>query len=328
MKKLHDLAVLARSPQTKEEWLVEGVLAVYNKAIIVGPQKAGKSILAQQLAHTVATGKPFLGFPTMAHTPILYIAGEGGEREMAKRGVAMGRALPIADEAVWLWTIPEYPFNSPAGMNALMGVASTVKERTGRFPVLTIIDPLYATFRGSLKDDEAAGAYTHALNVYQDTVEGAAVIFHHDHRPRRTEKGDILDEGPESYFGSFVWGAWCEVMLQLKVRPDKTRVLSAGPIRRPIALGDEPLELTLVEPDPLLFVLKEEGVTPLAALVREALRAGSATRADLVVRTGKSERGVREAVNFWGEKIRVEKAPAGKEGRPEEVLVWVGPPPG
>ena len=61
--------------------------------LLAGPSKAGKSFLVYEMCVAVASGAPFLGFPTRQGT-VLYLAFEDTEDRLQQRGMMIADALP------------------------------------------------------------------------------------------------------------------------------------------------------------------------------------------------------------------------------------------
>lgn len=64
-------------------WVVENLIP-QGVSLLCAPSKTGKSWMMMQLAIAVATGQPFLGFPTRKCT-VLYYAFEDDERRLLER---------------------------------------------------------------------------------------------------------------------------------------------------------------------------------------------------------------------------------------------------
>ena len=61
--------------------------------LLAGPSKAGKSFLVYEMCVAVASGAPFLGFPTRQGT-VLYLAFEDNEDRLQQRGMMIADTLP------------------------------------------------------------------------------------------------------------------------------------------------------------------------------------------------------------------------------------------
>ncbi len=64
-----------RKSFTKKDFIVDNLMKSKGLYCLVARPKVGKSLLALQLANSIATGQPFLGFRTTP-SPVLYISTE------------------------------------------------------------------------------------------------------------------------------------------------------------------------------------------------------------------------------------------------------------
>ena len=120
-------------------------------------------------------------------------------------------------------------------------------------------------------------------------------MLHHAHRARRDENNNIVEEGDDSIFGSFVWKAFPEsVLLIEKVRGNKLyRRLSCNTQRMGNVI--EEIDLQLIEPSP--FYLDVRGTPPCVDLVYHNLNNQTSMK-DLNMATGKSRQTITSALNI------------------------------
>lgn len=162
-------------------FLVEGLLARGQLAVLGGRAKSGKSWLVAQLAQAFDSGGPFLGRPT---TParVLYLPLED------KRGRLKRRSLMLD------WrpqtTMFHYNIGRFNGTNSDVGPGlATVEYVAHDFDVI-LIDTLIATLDGhvSENDNTAMGAIVNALADIAHASDCAIVLVHH------TNKGGMSDD--------------------------------------------------------------------------------------------------------------------------------------
>ena len=289
------------------EPLIENVLMARDKVLLFANPKVGKSVLSEQAAACLAGGHPFLGFKVAGPQHVLYISAEGDVDEVQENGRHMNKVLPVGKNKLWYWMLPEEPLNTRKGFELLCEQADRIKGQIGSYPALTIFDPAYALMVGSLSKDESVGPLLRNLNRYQEYTEGGSLlIVHHTHRAKRTPTGEIVVEGDDSFMGTFLWKAWPKTVFLLGMRADKYRVLTCDTHRRKSMFPEEGLLLTMVEPDPLCYEVKEEGVTPVVATVRALLRLAPMSVTELERATEKSHGAVTEAVQYWNTKGMLE----------------------
>lgn len=73
-----------RKDFTKKDFIVDNLMKSNGLYCLVARPKVGKSLFALQLANSIATGKPFLGFKT-SPSPILYISTEMNSTQLIDR---------------------------------------------------------------------------------------------------------------------------------------------------------------------------------------------------------------------------------------------------
>ena len=293
---LWESAELLSSQEDEAPEIIPGLLSVEDKIILVAAPKVGKSILVQQIASSVAGGHEFLPgmMPVKGEHRVLYIAGEGDVFTWRKRGRNMGTRLPIAEERLWYWIMPSFMINTREGLQAMLEQAAIIH------PTLTIIDPIYALMRGSMRDDEAAGDFVRNLNTYQHKTQSAVIVCHHSHRAIRTETGMTVSEGDKSYFGSMVFAAWPKSLwLMKKESNDLHYVHLSCRTNRDGRNAVESVHLMLAEPSPLLFTVADKlhKIGPSASVIYESLKTQPRTADDLITETERARSTVSTALN-------------------------------
>ncbi len=73
-----------RKDFTKKDFIVDNLMKSNGLYCLVARPKVGKSLFALQLANSIATGKPFLGFKT-SPSPVLYISTEMNSTQLIDR---------------------------------------------------------------------------------------------------------------------------------------------------------------------------------------------------------------------------------------------------
>ena len=73
-----------RKDFTKKDFIVDNLMKSNGLYCLVARPKVGKSLFALQLANSIATGKPFLGFRT-SPSPVLYISTEMNSTQLIDR---------------------------------------------------------------------------------------------------------------------------------------------------------------------------------------------------------------------------------------------------
>jgi len=159
---------LAELPADSYEWIIEGFMARGSLTIVGGNSKAGKTVLATNVAMAVATGTPFLGMPTTTNA-VLWLAYEESEAErgaVLKMYDSQPDNLYVTHEKLYL--------DSPEAMEKIRYWI----RKTGAG--LVIIDPLYGACQAdSLGDGRTARATLTPLKEICRTENVTAWVLHH-----------------------------------------------------------------------------------------------------------------------------------------------------
>lgn len=213
---------------------------------------AGKSILALQLIFCLTTGRDFLEtFKVERPFNVLYLQTEGDRSETLERIKSMKNALKI-DDNKWVHINLDGIFiNTPEGVDKLIKLAKTPKVLYD----VTIIDPLYTTVKGTMSNDEVATAWIVNIRRFRAEFGCAIIVLNHDHKDSYFQ-GKVIDKANDNIFGAFSWGAFFNQNFKFKV-VGGIHYLDSGKRRSGGKIIDR-VEMKMVEPDPLLFVLPDE----------------------------------------------------------------------
>lgn len=141
-----------------EQWLVEPLLGVGRLIAVYSPPKAGKSLIALEIAAAVATGRPVLSQPAGEPRKVLYVDLENSRRDLRDRLDALGYKPADLGNLAYL-SFPSLPaLNSAAGGRELLALAIE------HGAVLVIIDTVSRVISGKENDaDTFNELYYYAL---------------------------------------------------------------------------------------------------------------------------------------------------------------------
>ena len=235
--------------------IIESVLYEKDNIIILGREKTGKSILSMQMMCHLTTQEPFLGkYEVKRPCNVAYIQGEGKVEETQQRLRNMHKAIDLVESRYGIFYYPSLPVDTQEGLSILQNAIDFWKK-----PDVIFLDPLYMMMQGDLIDNKEARRMVSHLRILSEYYQATIVVIHHGHRPFRNETGDYVHEGDDSIFGSFVWKAYPDHILNLeRVKNGKFyRKLSCDTHRSGNII--ESLDLTFVQPDPLFFEIRGDG---------------------------------------------------------------------
>lgn len=167
------------------EWIVPGLLATQEKAMIFGAPKSMKTFVAIHLAYCIATGKPFLHNNDWTPEPqrVLFVEEEGNRTQFARR---IKRMFKDDDNGNIKWL-------HKTGIKLDTEIQKSVfrKEVEEFKPRLIIFDPFKSLHGQDENDNTAMGVLWDIINKFIIVHPDTAMLFIH-HIPK-SEKGKRLD---------------------------------------------------------------------------------------------------------------------------------------
>ena len=117
---------LYKRPPFVEEWLAYPVAAKGRLISIYGPAKVGKSVFTLELAASVATGRDFLGQPTIK-SRVLYIDRENDPfRDVCERLKQMGFTAEELKDNLFFLSFPTIDdFDTQSGATTILNWVDT-----------------------------------------------------------------------------------------------------------------------------------------------------------------------------------------------------------
>lgn len=153
-------------------FLVDGLLARKQLAMLGGRSKSGKSWLVAQLAQSLDTGRPFLG-RAVQPARVLYLPLEDKRARLKRRAQALGWQ---PQTTTFHYHIGR--FNAP---NNEFGPGMALVERVAHDFDVILIDTLIATLDGNISenDNTSMGAIVNELAEIAHNVGCTIVLVHH-----------------------------------------------------------------------------------------------------------------------------------------------------
>lgn len=248
-----------RSDSAPPETIIENFLWKEDAAMLLGSEKAGKSILAQQMFCSILTGEPFLGkFEVKKPGPIVYLQCEGKRDEFVDRlnNISLSFNAPF-DDSKFLHIFKKYcPLNIPVFMEAVFEKIDAQVKLWGCNPVAICIDSVYKAIDGDLNENRDVIGFTNAIDELISRYKSAILLIHHDAKEWRAEKSsETIERGDKGAYGSVFLRAYVDHILYLKMLKSKARTLTCD-TQRSGKTHPEVIDLLMIEPSPLVFQLK------------------------------------------------------------------------
>jgi RecA-family ATPase len=234
-----DLYELFNSPPYEEVWIASHLVPQGRMVALVGPAKSGKSLLALHCAAAIASGRPFLGNPTIQST-VLYIDQENiPGRDIKPRLEKMGYQWSDLDEHLIYSSYGDFAdFNTAKGANQLMDV---IREHGVQ---VVIIDTISRVVTGKENDNDTWNElHKHLERRLKD--EGISLL-------RIDHTGKDTDKGPRG--GSAKLG---DVDMTLIVTPTANKSLRLVVENSRMPVSWEKAELHIIKEPVLDFTIRE-----------------------------------------------------------------------
>lgn len=231
--------------------LIKGVLWEDDLIMLLGSEKAGKSIIALQMACALTTGNSFLDkyeVPEKVH--VLYIQTEGKRHQVIERLNNMTNAVEF--DPFYFAHIPKkfLPLDIEEYFKALITSIDSLQDK----PKVIIIDALYMAMAGDLIDNQDARNFLSKVAFLMDRYKSAVILVHHESKPMTDSEYKEVDRADKGSYGSVFFRAIVDHIIYLKMNRDKSRSLSCTTQRSGEVMERE--DLILVQPSPLCFEIK------------------------------------------------------------------------
>jgi hypothetical protein len=179
--------------------IIEGLLYEKDFVLVVGKAKTNKSIFSMQIASSISSGTPFLDtFDVPKPRMVWYFATEGKDNDIKERFYNMSQGVDIDSDNILLICSPGFRFNTEEGV---LRLNQLLKENGDRLPNVIIIDALYKSIKGSMKDDNNITDFLHVVGEFADKCHSAVILVHHKTKTMYNQ-GKALDRGDEDTYGS------------------------------------------------------------------------------------------------------------------------------
>lgn len=160
---------------TQEHWLIKRWIAKNELTVIIAPPAAGKSLLALEMALSMATGTDWRGEKVNRASNVFYVIGEG-QRGFIDRVRAYEIENTICvDDCPFFLSNTSMPFDSVEGLTQ---VINAIKQ-TDVIPDVIFVDTLARSMSGDENSTNAMGDFVKHCNYLSLYFNDAAVVVIH-----------------------------------------------------------------------------------------------------------------------------------------------------
>ncbi len=264
--------------------LIRHVLYKDDIVLLLGSEKAGKSILAQQLAFCCTSGDPFLGkYEVISPLNVVYFQTEGKSGECVDRRIRMEQVIPPDRERYAHFYKKFFPIDLDQYRDFLVQGLNSLPWK----PDLLIIDALYMAMVGDLIDNKEVRKLIANVSYIVEQFDLTCIIVHHETKQQfDKETHEEVDRGDTASYGSVFLRAWVDHILYLKKLGTRTRILRCDTQRSGKMLQKE--ELVLIgdakndnASEPLYFEINQEHDSTRQAVLAMIRAKQSQTKAEL-----------------------------------------------
>ncbi|MFC1808857.1 AAA family ATPase [Candidatus Omnitrophota bacterium] len=234
-------------------WLVKKFVHEKDSILLVGGEKAGKTLLAFQMACSMSAGEAFLdSYDVTKECKVTYLQLEGELEDSVDRLRLMRKSCHCNPKNFQLAFLPPINLEDP-------DITEMIVKDTTKFhhPDVIFIDPVYFSLDGDLSDNTAVRRFIGQIRILKERLNCAIILVHHTHKAKTGQYGQMIDEGDEAAFGSKFFKAYPDhtILFNYDKKRD-LRVLTCGTQRS--GKIERNLNLKLVEPDPLYYRVTDE----------------------------------------------------------------------
>lgn len=253
---------LLAATREPDNWVIDNFIEQGDQVLLIGPPKAGKSLLASQMAIAVATGGDIFGYEVKVPRKVLYVNLELRDKQFGRRLLAQIGGEEKLRNATNLLTVNERRTINVLNHSEVKAFADAIVEAGVE---LVIWDVLVRTHGADENENTAMRKVMHQLRLA--SAEKAHIVVHHSRKPASGSEGSnqatVSSRGASSITGE------ADLLMTLAVRSGQGARYSLNFQARNI---QEPEEMLLDRDNKtLLFKFSDEDAEDrLIKVVREA----------------------------------------------------------
>ena len=249
LEKIHDACDILTADPPEARWLVDDLMPAGYVLMLYSPEGVGKTVLAYNLAISVATNTPFLGRPTGSGT-VLYLDEENPDLYLHDLLSKMCRARGLKPT--------DLKNRLLFGRFALIGKRaedwSALVERTVEIlrPALIVLDTFSSIlpFIENVENDNALmrGMFRYIRAMKSRSPETTILVLHHPAKRQKRPRGaGAIGQDVDGYYSlNYVRGRYAKANHITVLNPEKARCLAGvHPIKvKPVMADEHSFDLT------------------------------------------------------------------------------------
>jgi RecA-family ATPase len=194
-----DPADWSREPKPEQEWLLRDLIPARKVSALYGAGAVGKTLLAQQLAICLATGKDFLGIPVKQGRVLLFLAeDEEDDAHRAFKTIATQYSVKLEELRGNVQIITRFGFDNALGKYSMANKGPTALfDQLLRIiqhfrPMLVVLDPLADLFEGNENDRSQVVQFLVGVagTIVRETGSAVLICAHPSKEGERSGRGD------------------------------------------------------------------------------------------------------------------------------------------
>jgi len=162
--------------ETLTKWIIKDVLPAQSFGICSGPPAGFKTFWAAELAYTVSTGQPFLGYTTYEGL-VVYIAAEG-QAGIKKRIRALEITNGVAADNLAIIEVPVMISRIEERQKIINSIHQMEQEKNKKV-VLIVVDTLARCFDGDENTPKDMGNFIESCDAIKNMTGATILCIHH-----------------------------------------------------------------------------------------------------------------------------------------------------
>ncbi len=236
---------------SSSEPIVEHILWERDVVMLLGSEKAGKSVLAHQLACAITSGTKFLDkFKVPNPHGVIYLQSEGKEEETIDRMMSMTTYV-ACDKNKFARLYKKF---FPIDVDEFKEILDNKISELPFLPKVMFVDAIYMSMIGDLIDNKEVRKFIANISAIVEKYKMTCVLVHHESKEPLADDGSTINRGDKGSYGSIFLRAWVDHILYLKKVGKITRTFSCDTQRSGKIMTKE--DLVLID-NPLHFEIRE-----------------------------------------------------------------------